>query len=61
MKYKAVLLPVAMTKKRTALIEETLNELASDGWELVSMQAQQSLGGTDGNLAVFKRNHGDTD
>ena len=55
MKYKAILLPVAVTKKRTTNIEETLNEMAIEGWELVSMQAQQSLGGTDGNLAVFKK------
>ncbi|WP_156321117.1 DUF4177 domain-containing protein [Bacillus sp. JCM 19041] len=56
MEYKTILLPVAMTKKKSAQIEDILNDMAKEGWELVSLQAQQSMGGTDGNLAVFKRN-----
>lgn len=54
--YKTILLPVADNKKNTARIGDTLNEMAKEGWELVSLVAQQSYGGTDGNLAVFKRN-----
>ncbi|MBM7840843.1 hypothetical protein JOC54_004136 [Alkalihalobacillus xiaoxiensis] len=55
MEYKTILLPVAVTKKQTAKIETILNETAEEGWDLISMEAQTSMGGTDGNLAVFKR------
>ncbi|GIN17661.1 MULTISPECIES: DUF4177 domain-containing protein [Shouchella] len=54
--YKTILLPVANNNKNAARIGDTLNELAKEGWELISLVAQQSYGGTDGNLAVFKRN-----
>ncbi|PAF14159.1 Uncharacterised protein [Niallia circulans] len=56
MEYNTILLPVADSKKNTAQIGDTLNEMAKGGWELISLMAQQSYGGTDGNLAVFKRN-----
>ncbi|WP_179291287.1 DUF4177 domain-containing protein [Shouchella clausii] len=47
---------MANNNKNAARIGDTLNELAKEGWELISLVAQQSYGGTDGNLAVFKRN-----
>ncbi|MFS0788830.1 DUF4177 domain-containing protein [Shouchella sp. 1P09AA] len=56
MEYKTILLPVALTKNQTLHIQDVLNQLADEGWELVSLQAQQRAGGIDGNLTVLKRN-----
>ena len=44
-------------------VEDTLNELARDGWKLKSLTATQGKGrigpgGTEGLLAVFERPRG---
>ena len=55
LEYKTLLLTNVITKKQLASIQDVLNEQAKEGWELHSLTPQATLGGTDSNLAVFKR------
>ncbi|MFK3936474.1 DUF4177 domain-containing protein [Alkalihalobacillus sp. NPDC078783] len=55
MEYKTVLFSPAVIKRQASIIEDTLNELASEGWQLHSFAPQSAMGGTDANLAVFTR------